>query len=200
MSMRVRDADGHAVTPDLVLEAYRQGCFPMAEGRDGRFRWFRPHRRAIITWDRWQVPRSLAKTARRRPYELSIDRACPAVIAACARRDETWICHDIEALYVELHHRGHVHSVEAWWDGALVGGLYGLALGGCFCGESMFHEADDAAKLCVMHLVEHLRGRGFTLLDCQQQTPHMERFGAYEVDGADYAGLLAAALAQSPAF
>lgn len=196
--MRVRDADGQPVTPALVLTAYRQGCFPMAEDRDGRFRWYRPPHRAIITWDRFTIPRSLAKTARRQPYVLTMDRACPAVIAACAQRTETWICHDIEALYVELHRQGHVHSVEAWLGERLVGGLYGVALGGCFCGESMFHDADDAAKLCVVHLVAHLRARGFTLLDCQQQTPHMERFGAYEVDGADYARLLAAALTVAP--
>ncbi len=198
--MRIRDADGYPVTPELVLAAYRQGCFPMAEDRDSRFRWYRPVRRAIITWDRWKVPRSLAKTARRVPFTLTIDRACPRVIAACARRDETWICHDIEALYTELHRQGHVHSVEAWAGDTLVGGLYGVAIGGCFCGESMFHDADDAAKLCVVHLAEHLRTRGFTLLDCQQQTPHMQRFGAYEVDADAYAGLLAAALTVDAAF
>lgn len=200
MPTRVRDADGHPVSPELVLTAYRQGCFPMAEERDGRFSWFRPRHRAIITWDRWKVPRSLAKTARRQPFTLTIDRDCPTVIATCARRDETWICHDIEALYVALHRQGHVHSVEAWDGERLVGGLYGLALGGCFCGESMFHDADDAAKLCVMHLVAHLQARGFTLLDCQQQTPHMERFGAHEVTAEDYTRLLAAALEQAPGF
>jgi leucyl/phenylalanyl-tRNA--protein transferase len=196
----VHDGDGYRITPEVVLEAYRHGLFPMADDRDGSFHWYRPHQRSVITWDRYTVPRSLDKVARnRRPYELTIDRACPQVIAACAEaRDETWICRDIEALYVALHHQGHVHSVEAWREGELVGGLYGVALGGCFCGESMFHRATDASKLCVVHLVEHLKAAGFTLLDCQQQTPHMERFGAYEVDIGTYRELLEHAL-QVPA-
>ena len=189
----VRDADGCVITPELVLEAYRQGCFPMADERRGRLRWYRPNRRAIITWDRWTVPRSLAKVARnRRPYTLTIDRAFARVIAACAERESTWISGDIETLYTALHVQGHAHSVEAWdAQGALVGGCYGLVLGGVFCGESMFHTATDAAKLCVMFLVERLQVNGFAVLDCQQQTPHMERFGAYEVDEEVYAHLLA---------
>jgi leucyl/phenylalanyl-tRNA--protein transferase len=188
----VRDADGCLITPEVVLEAYRQGCFPMADARRGRLRWYRPGSRAIITWDRWTVPRSLAKVARnRRPFTHTIDRAFPQVIAACAERDSTWISGDIETLYAALHRQGHAHSVEAWdAQGALVGGCYGLVLGGIFCGESMFHTATDAAKLCVMHLVERLQACGFAVLDCQQQTPHMQRFGAYEVDETVYARLL----------
>jgi leucyl/phenylalanyl-tRNA--protein transferase len=124
---------------------------------------------------------------------LSIDRAFPTVVAECAARSTTWISSDIELLYTELHRLGHAHSVEAWdGTGALVGGLYGIVLGSCFCGESMFHRADDAAKICVMHLVARLQERGFAMLDCQQQTPHMERFGAYEVSEREYAQLLAA--------
>lgn len=196
----VRDADGCLITPELVVEAYRQGCFPMADGRNGRLRWYRPQRRAIITWDRWKVPKSLDKVARnRRPYRLAIDTACAEVIAACAKRDSTWISPDIEQLYGELHRQGHVHSVEAWdAAGTLVGGCYGLALGGVFCGESMFHTADDASKLCVLHLAERLRANGFAVLDCQQQTAHMERFGAYEVDEREYARLLAEHAAPRP--
>ncbi len=187
----VLDADGFPVSPELVLEAYWQRCFPMADHRRGHLRWYRPHTRAIITWESWKVPRSLAKVLRHEPYRVSIDTAFPAVIAACAERDSTWICGDIEKLYIELHRRGIAHSVEAWGaDGTLVGGLYGLCLGACFCGESMFHRADDAAKVCVVHLVQHLQERGFRLLDCQQQTPHMERFGAHEVTDGDYAKLL----------
>lgn len=189
----VRDADGQAVTPALVLAAYAQGCFPMADHRHGRLRWYRPQRRAIITWDRWRIPRSLAKVMRREPCRLTVDQACAEVIATCAQRESTWISPDIEALYGELHRLGHVHSVEAWnAAGTLVGGCYGLALGGCFSGESMFHRADDAAKLCVVHLVAHLRRCGFALLDCQQTSPHMGRFGAYEVGAEAYAELLAA--------
>lgn len=198
--LKVCDADGHLITPDIVITAYRQGCFPMAQERGGPLSWYRPALRSIITWDHWKIPRSLAKVARHQPYTLTIDRACPTVIAACARRDETWISHDIEALYGELHRQGHVHSVEAWRGDELVGGLYGLAIGGCFCGESMFHDADDAAKLCVMHLVAHLQNKGFDLLDCQQQTPHMERFGAREVSADRYTELLRAALQTHPNF
>jgi leucyl/phenylalanyl-tRNA--protein transferase len=188
----VRDADGYRITAELVLEAYWQGCFPMADHRLGRLRWYRPNRRAIITWDRYKVPRSLEKVARKQPYTLTIDRDFAAVAAGCAQRISTWISPDIERLYGELHRLGHAHSVEAWnAAGELVGGLYGLAIGGCFCGESMFHRADDAAKLCVMHLVERLQARGFLMLDCQQQTPHMQRFGAYEVGEQDYSVLLA---------
>ncbi len=187
----IRDADGNLITPELVLQAYWQGCFPMADHRDGRLRWYRPSHRAIITWESWKVPRSLEKVARKEPYRLSIDRAFADVVAACSERASTWISPDIEQLYGALHRLGHAHSVEAWSaDGLMVGGLYGLVLGGCFCGESMFHRADDAAKLCVMHLVERLQARGFTLLDCQQQTPHMQRFGAFEVGERDYAALL----------
>lgn len=189
----VRDVDGHPITPDTVLTAYRQRCFPMAESRGGPIAWYRPQLRAVITWDRFAVPRSLAKVLRKEPYRITVDRCFPQIIAACSERDSTWISHDVEALYVELHRQGHAHSVEAWSPaGDLVGGLYGLAIGGCFCGESMFHRAPDASKACVVHLVARLRERGFAMLDCQQQTPHMERFGAYEVQDRVYARMLAA--------
>jgi leucyl/phenylalanyl-tRNA--protein transferase len=190
----VKDADGNPVTPDVILNAYWQRCFPMAETRRGKFRWYRPATRAVITWDAWKVPSSLDKVIRnRRPYRISFDRAFPAVIAACAERDSTWISLGIEKLYVALHELGVAHSVEAWdADGTLVGGLYGICLGACFCGESMFHRADDAAKICVVALVERLQASGFRLLDCQQQTPHMQRFGAREIPDAEYAALLAA--------
>lgn len=195
----ITDADGYEVTPDLVLEAYRQRCFPMADEREGRLRWYRPAERAVITWDRWKVPESLVKVMRRMPFRLSIDEAFRDVIAACAERSTTWISRDIESLYTVLHERGHAHSVEAWdGDGTLVGGLYGLAIGGIFCGESMFHRANDAAKICVVHLVERLRERGFVLLDCQQQTSHMARFGAYEIGDEAYRGILDASRAARP--
>jgi len=198
--MPVVDADGYEVTPDLVLEAYRQRCFPMAEERGGPLRWYRPAERAVITWDRFKIPDSLGKRLRNRPFTITVDRDFPAVIAACAERASTWISHDIEALYTALHHRGQAHSLEAWdAGGALVGGLYGLTIGGCFCGESMFHRADDAAKMCVVRLVELLQARGFSVLDCQQQSPHMARFGAYEISDATFADLLADAGGE-PAF
>jgi len=202
MTVAVRDADGGIITPEVVVQAYLARCFPMADGRRGRIRWYQPTERAVITWDRYAVPRSLDKVLRnRRPFTLSIDRAFPQVIAACAERDATWISTDIERLYTALHEDGIAHSVEAWdASGALVGGLYGLALGACFCGESMFHRATDASKACLVHLVEHLRTRGFRLLDCQQQTPHMERFGAYEIDDETYAELFTVCLGEDVRF
>jgi leucyl/phenylalanyl-tRNA--protein transferase len=194
-----RDVDGHVLAPELVLAAYAQRCFPMCEHRDGPLAWYRPRLRAVVTWDAFRVPRSLAKTAKRQPYRISTDQDFPAVIAACADRRSTWIGHDIEALYVALHESGHAHSVEAWdADGRLVGGCYGLTVGGCFSGESMFHRADDAAKLCVLHLVRRLQILGYSLLDCQQQSPHMARFGAVEISDAAFARLLAAAPPPAP--
>ena len=189
----VNDADGNPITPEVILNAYRQRAFPMADTRRGKFRWYRPATRAVITWDRWKVPESLGKVMRREPYRITVDTAFDQVIAACADRSSTWISHGIEKLYTALHHAGYGHSVEAWAaDGSLVGGCYGIAVGGCFCGESMFHRADDAAKICVVNLVKHLQKRGFALLDCQQQTPHMERFGAVEINDDAYAALIAA--------
>lgn len=189
----VKDVDGYPITAETLLAAYLQRCFPMADARDGAIAWYRPAHRAVITWDRWKVPDSLRKTIRRAPYRITMDQRFGEVIAACAQRSSTWISHDIEMLYGELHRRGIAHSVEAWDERAeLVGGLYGLAIGGCFCGESMFHRADDAAKICVVRLVEHLRACGFALLDCQQQSPHMQRFGAYEISDRAYARLLQA--------
>ncbi len=186
----VRDADGYPVTSDLVIEAYWQRCFPMADHRRGRLRWFRPPVRAVITWESWKIPDSLVKTMKKAPFRLTIDHAFPRVIEACAERKSTWISGDIEKLYLDLHARGIAHSVEAWAGDELAGGLYGLCLGSVFCGESMFHRQDDAAKICVVHLVDRLRANDFKLLDCQQQTPHMARFGAHEIDDADYAARL----------
>lgn len=189
----VRDAGGNEVTPEVIINAYWQRCFPMADTRRGRFNWYRPETRAVITWDTWKVPQSLDKIIRnRRPYRITFDTVFPAVIAACAERDETWISLGIEKLYVALHHLGLAHSVEAWdADDQLVGGIYGVVLGSCFCGESMFHKAPDASKICVVHLVRRLQKAGFRLLDCQQQTPHMQRFGAREISDEHYAQLLA---------
>jgi leucyl/phenylalanyl-tRNA--protein transferase len=188
--MTIRDMDGNAVTPAMLLTAYRHGLFPMADHREGRFTWYLPITRAIITWDRYRIPRSLAKRRRQAPYRLTRDADFAAVIASCADRSETWISRDIEELYRELHRQGSAHSFEAWDGDELVGGLYGLAIGRCFSGESMFHRRPDAAKLCVCELVDWLRAEGYQLLDCQQQSPHLQRFGAYEVSAADYAKLL----------
>ena len=191
-SFAVADAAGHPITPAVLMAAYHTRCFPMARGRDGSIEWYRPQKRAVILWDDWHCPRSLIKRWRRQPYRLSLDAAFPDVIEACADRRDTWISHDLQALYCAMHRLGLGHSCEAWDEhGHLVGGLYGLAVGGCFCGESMFHIAPDAAKLCVMYLVHLLRRNGFSLLDCQQQTSHMQRFGAREISDHAYAEILA---------
>ena len=191
--MPVVDGDGNVIDARVVVSAYLQGAFPMAEHREGPFAWYRPEERAIITWDRFVIPRSLKKTRKKTPYRITFDTAFAEVIRACAQaRDSTWISHDVEALYGELFQQGIGHSVEAWdpVSGTLVGGCYGLAIGTLFSGESMFHVLPDAAKLCVVALAEHLQTCGFQILDCQQQSDHMQRFGAYEVSLGDYMDLL----------
>ena len=200
MSVVVCDGDGHRITWQTVLQAYANGLFPMADRRTGAFFWYRPQQRAVITWDAWRMPRSLVKRLRSRPFTVTRNRAFAAVIAACAERDETWISHDIEALYCDLHRRGHAHSVETWVDDQLVGGLYGLVIGGLFCGESMFHRQADASKACLVALVDHLRQQGFLALDIQQDSDHLRRFGATLIDGDDYAALLDRALTRRCAF
>ncbi len=197
----VFDIDGHPVNPQMLLEAYVQRCFPMSEDRDGPLAWYRPPERAVIDWQSWKIPKSLQKIWKKNPYRMSFDTAFSEVMQACAERETTWIGKDIETLYTALHHKGIAHSVEAWdEDDQLVGGLYGLALGGAFCGESMFRRADNASKLSVIYLVEHLQRQGFLLLDCQQQTPHMQRFGAYIINDDDYQAIFEQALAQDVHF
>lgn len=187
----VYDAEGYPVDADLVLRAYAQGCFPMSESRDGRLSWYRPTNRAIITWDRLRIPRSLRKTLAKNPFQLALNRDFSAIVSACAERSETWIGRDIQLLFEELHRRGHAHCVAAYdGDGRLVGGCYGLALGRIFCGESMFHLVNDASKACIWHLTQQLQRGGFVLLDCQQQSPHMSRFGAYEIPDQEFQCLL----------
>lgn len=197
----VYDANGFPVNVETVVEAYLQRCFPMSEDRDAPLAWYRPVERAVITWDSWRIPRSLQKTWKQKPYIMTHDQDFAAVIRSCADREQTWIGRDIEELYCQLHHRAIAHSVEVWdQDGALVGGLYGLTLGAVFCGESMFHRAANASKLAVVYLVRHLQQQGFQLLDCQQQTPHMDRFGARVIDDRSYQQLFEAAIEETAQF
>ncbi len=189
-----------AITPELVLRAYQAGLFPMAETRDAdKLFWLDPERRGILPLDAFHAPRRLLRTVLSGPYEVTADTDFPAVIAACAApapgRDETWINPQIEGLFTALHRSGHAHSVECRQDGALVGGLYGVALGGAFFGESMFSRARDASKVALVHLVARLRLGGFTLLDTQFVTQHLTQFGATEIPRDAYRGRLAAALA-----
>jgi leucyl/phenylalanyl-tRNA--protein transferase len=174
----------------LLLEAYRLGVFPMAD-EDGRIRWFSPDPRAIIELDRFHVPRTLRQVYRQRRFDVRVDTSFEGVIRACADRPEpTWISREIVKAYVHLHRLGHAHSVESWQDDRLVGGLYGVALGGAFFGESMFHRVTDASKVALVALVERLTQRDFCLLDVQFHTPHLARFGVQEISRAEYLGRL----------
>ncbi len=188
-----------AVTPEMLLRAYGLGIFPMAESRDDpRLFWVDPDMRGVIPLDAFHLPRRLARRVRSGVFEPRIDSDFSAVIHACAEprpgHPETWINDQIVALYAALFARGHVHTVECWRDGGLVGGLYGVSLRGAFFGESMFSREPDASKVALVHLVDHLRARGFRLLDVQFLTPHLETFGAIEVTRADYQEMLRDAL------
>ena len=193
------------LTPDLLLRAYANGLFPMAEARDDPALYlFDPEVRGIIPLDGFHVPRRLARRVRSGLFDVRIDSAFAAVIEACAEprpgRRETWINQKILGLYGALHERGAAHSVESWRDGKLVGGLYGVVLGGAFFGESMFSLETDASKVALVHLVEHLRARGFSLLDTQFLTPHLEIFGAIEIPRDDYRERLRLALDSEATF
>jgi leucyl/phenylalanyl-tRNA--protein transferase len=183
------------LTPDLLVQGYRSGYFPMADPSDGRIGWFSPDPRAIIPLDGLRVSRSLRRTVRRRTFELASDRDFEGVIRACAARPETWISEEIVAAYVRLSGLGLAHTVETRRDGMLVGGLYGVALGGAFFGESMFSAVEDASKVALVELVRRLRAGGFTLLDTQFMTGHLRGLGAVEVPRARYLELLEDAIA-----
>lgn len=182
------------LTPRLLVAAYAQGTFPMGMD-DGRIAWFSPDPRGIIPLDeRFHVSRTLRAKIRQGVFEIRRDTAFAEVMRACSDRENTWINADILQAYSELHQMGLAHSVEAWQQGQLVGGLYGVSLGGAFFGESMFSRAPDASKVCLAALVDHLRRRGFILLDTQWTTPHLVRFGAYNISREEYLERLQAAL------
>ena len=188
------------ITPQVLLKAYACGIFPMAEAADdpGLF-WVEPELRGIIPLDEFHIPRRLARTVRQQVYEVRVDHDFAATIRMCAEdtpdRPSTWINGRIAALYTELHRMGHCHSVECWKDGKLVGGLYGLHIGGAFFGESMFSRARDASKVALVHLVERMKAGGFCLLDTQFNTKHLSQFGAIEIPKRDYEQLLDEAIA-----
>ncbi len=174
------------IPADLLLHAYRNAVFPMASP-DGEITWFSPDPRAVIPLDDgFHVPHGLRRALKKGAFEIRVDTAFETVMRRCAAREETWIHEDIIASYVELHRLGHAHSVEAWLGGQLAGGLYGVALGGAFFGESMFQEVTDASKVALHALVMRLRARGFALLDTQWLTPHLETFGALEIPRSVY--------------
>jgi leucyl/phenylalanyl-tRNA--protein transferase len=179
--------------PMLVVDAYAQGIFPMAD-HDGKIRWYAPDPRAILEHKNLYVSRSLRATLRKRIYTVSIDADFEAVMRYCAEREETWINESFITTYTQLHHAGLAHSVEAWKDGQLVGGLYGVSLRGAFMGESMFSRATDASKVCLVALVEHLKARGYVLHDVQFWTPHLASLGVTEIPRKHYERRLRAAL------
>lgn len=186
------------LTPALLIAAYRQGIFPMADD-DGTIGWYEPTVRAIIPLDSFRAPRRLLRTVRSGRFEVRYDTAFETVMRACAmpgrNRETTWISDEMVVAYAELHRLGYAHSVECWRADRLVGGLYGVAIGGLFAGESMFHHERDASKVALVHLVERLRQGGFVLLDSQYVVgEYMRQFGTIEISRTEYHRRLRAAL------
>lgn len=184
-----------AIDPELLLSAYAGGIFPMADEETGEIEWYSPDPRGILPLESFAVSRSLRQTIRKRPFTILVNAAFESVMRGCAERDETWISEEIIGSYVRLHAMGYAHSVEAWQGETLVGGLYGVAIGGAFFGESMFSAVTAASKVCLVALVERLRERNFRLLDTQFLTPHLARFGAVEIAREEYLELLREAIA-----
>jgi leucyl/phenylalanyl-tRNA--protein transferase len=193
------------ITPELLLQAYRIGVFPMGERRDDpKLYWLDPRLRAVLPLDGFHLPRRLARTVRSGHFEVSADRAFIDVVRACAEprpgHPESWINEPIVKLYGELHRRGHAHSVEAWREGRLAGGLYGVSVGAAFFGESMFSRERDASKVALVHLVARLVKGGFRLLDCQFMTEHLRGFGAVEIFRDEFRERLADAVGRDAVF
>jgi leucyl/phenylalanyl-tRNA--protein transferase len=181
------------IDPEVLLQGYRLGVFPMAMD-DGEIEWFSPDPRAILPLDKFHIPRTLDRVFRKKSFEIRINVSFAEVMQQCAGRPETWINDEIIESYTRLHRLGHAHSVEAWQNDELAGGLYGIAIGGAFFGESMFHHVRDASKVALLALVERLRERRFTLLDTQWLTPHLQKFGAIEIPRHHYLHRLASAV------
>jgi leucyl/phenylalanyl-tRNA---protein transferase len=202
--MNSRDSGPSEITPQVLLRAYACGIFPMAESADDpTLFWVEPEMRGVIPLDGFRISSRLARTVRSDSFTVTVNGAFKAVIAGCAApqegREDTWINKRIRDLYCGLHALGHGHSVEAWQDGDLVGGLYGVSLGRAFFGESMFHRTRDASKVALVHLVARLIAGGFELLDAQYVTEHLRSFGAIEIPRRRYTALLDRALKGEPA-
>src|SRR5215472_10351882 len=202
--MTSRDSAAAEITPEVLLRAYACGIFPMAESADDpTLFWVEPEIRGVIPLDGFRVSSRLARTVRSEAFTITVNKAFKAVISGCATpaegREDTWINKRIRDLYGGLHALGHGHSVEAWQDGDLVGGLYGVSLGRAFFGESMFHRARDASKVALVHLVARLIAGGFELLDTQYVTEHLKTFGAVEIPRRRYVALLDKAIRGEPA-
>ena len=172
------------IPPETMLDFYRRGVFPMAV--DGELRLFSPDPRGVIPLDGFRIPHGSRKVLRDPAWEVSVNEAFEEIVLGCAERDETWIDETIFLTYAELHHLGHAHSVEVWRDGELAGGLYGVAIGAAFFGESMFSRVPGASKVALVSLVDILRAQDYELLDTQWVTPHLEKFGACEIPRDEY--------------
>ncbi len=183
-------------TPELVLDAYSQGYFPMAHGKHGPIQFFYYEPRGILPLDeRFTVRRSLRQIIKKKTFDIKFDTAFEEVIRNCSRHDELpeeeiWLSEEMIEIYIELHKRGIAHSVETWQDEKLQGGLYGLALGSAFCGESMFSKTPFASQAALVGLVDHLREKNFTLLDSQMESEHLQQFGMYSISQKEYMGML----------
>ncbi|MGI8482435.1 MAG: leucyl/phenylalanyl-tRNA--protein transferase [Chthoniobacterales bacterium] len=177
------------IEADVLLQGYRLGMFPMAM-EDGEIEWFSPNPRGILPLDGFHLPHGLERARRKHNLDIRIDGAFADVMRRCAARADTWINGEIIESYTRLHELGYAHSVETWSEGQLAGGLYGVAVGAAFFGESMFHEVTDASKIALLALVERLRARRYLLLDTQWLTPHLQRFGAIEIPRHHYLHLL----------
>ena len=187
------------LTTDLLEVCYRAGAFPMADSY-GRIEFYRSDPRSVLEFQSLHVSRSLGRVIRKGTYEVRVDGDFEGVVRACADREETWINAEIVDAYVRLHLAGKAHSVEAYSGGELAGGLYGVTLGGAFMGESMFSRMRDASKVCFVYLVERLRERGYELLDCQIQNPHLASLGAVEIPEREYLRRLDHALSLDRSF
>jgi len=174
------------LTAELLLRAYANGYFPMAEPQTGEIGWFHPDPRAILPLDGFHLSRSLKKVIDKKNFRVSFDTAFDSVMAGCADRDDTWISDEIFRVYGQLFNLGYGHSVEVWHEGELAGGLYGVALGGAFFAESKFHRVTNASKVAVWALVERMKKSGMSLLEVQYLTPHLASLGAIEVTDREY--------------
>jgi len=188
-------AAGARLDPEALLNGYAHGAFPMA-GSDGVIKWYTADPRGILPLESFHLPKTLRATVRQRRFDMHINRDFRATMSACMenRTEGTWINSQLIDAYTRLHELGFAHSVEAWQDGELAGGLYGVSLGAAFFGESMFHTRPDASKVALVHLVDRLRERGYELLDSQATTPHLRRFGAYDISAREYLSRLNLAL------
>jgi leucyl/phenylalanyl-tRNA--protein transferase len=184
--MQAHSSQIRTIDPQFLCTAYCNGYFPMADSKTGEINWYSPDPRTIFDLNEFHVPRSLTLTLKKKDFEVCINKRFEEVMRACAEREETWISETIIQSYIQLHQLGLAHSVETWKNDKLVGGLYGVAIRGAFFGESMFSRLRNGSKIALVNLVKRMKERGFTLLDTQYLTPHLEKFGAREIPRSEY--------------